>query len=131
MRVLIADEQARVRSALQILLQQQPGVDIVGEASEATELLAQLRATQPDLVLLDWGLPDLVAIGSLTALRAVCPNVALIVLSGRPEARLAALAAGADDFVSKVDPPGQLLLAMHIVKTKVSAADHVITQKAR
>ena len=74
MRILLADEQTRVRSALQALLQQEPGVNIVGEAREAKELLAQLGATQPDLLLLDWGLPDLTTIGSLPALQTACPT---------------------------------------------------------
>jgi DNA-binding NarL/FixJ family response regulator len=112
MRILLADEQTRVCSALEILLRQEPDVSIVVEASEGTELLAQVRATQPDLVLLDWGLPDLSVIGSLPGLHSICPNLTVIVLSSRPEARLEALAAGADDFVSKIDPPAQLLLAI-------------------
>jgi len=131
MRILLADEQTRVRSALQALLQPEPGVIIVGEAREAKELLAQLRVTQPDLVLLDWGLPELATIGSLPALQTACPNLVVIVLSGRPEVRLAALAAGADDFVSKVDPPQQLLAAIHTIETKISGADQLITQNAR
>ena len=89
---------------------------MVGEASEAKELLAQVRATHPNLVLLDWGLPDLATIGSLPALQTACPDLAVIVLSGRPEARLEALAAGADNFVSKVDPPEQLLMAIQTIE---------------
>jgi two-component system response regulator DesR len=127
MRILLADEQTRVRLALQILLSQEPGVTVVGEVAEATDLLAQIRATHPDLVLLDWGLPELATVGSLPALQTVCPDLAVIVLSGRPEARLEALAAGADNFVSKVDPPEQLLLAIQAVDKKISSADHLIT----
>ncbi len=125
MRILLADEQTRVRSALQILLCQEPDVSIVGEASEGKELLAQLRAIRPDLVLLDWGLPDLAAIGSLPGLQTVCPNLMVIVLSGRPEARLEALAAGADEFVSKIDPPARLLLAIQAVDKKARSPDNV------
>ncbi len=104
---------------------------IVGEASEAQELLAQVRTTQPDLVLLDWGLPDLAAIGSLPGLQSVCPNLAVIVLSGRPEARLEALAVGADEFVSKVDPPAQLLLAIQAVDKRIGGVDRLITQSVK
>jgi DNA-binding NarL/FixJ family response regulator len=130
MRILLADEQIRVRLALQILLSQEPNVTVVGEAGEAKELLAQIRTTHPDLVLLDWGLPKLATIGSLAALQRTCPDLAVIVLSGRPEARLEALAAGADEFVSKVDPPKQLLVAIHTIETRISGADHLIAQSA-
>ena len=118
MRVLLADGQAQVRSALQILLKQQPGVSVVGEAGEASSLLAQLDAARPDLLLLDWSLPGLATVGSVAALRQLYPHLAVIVLSGRPEACNEATAAGAHAFVSKADPPEQLLAALQVVGKK-------------
>jgi DNA-binding NarL/FixJ family response regulator len=84
----------------------------VGEAAEAETLLAHLETTQPDIVLLDWELPGRQAGGGLPALRAVCPQLRVIALSGRLEARRAALAAGAEAFVSKGSPPDQLLATL-------------------
>jgi DNA-binding NarL/FixJ family response regulator len=111
MRILLADDQPKVRFALRVWLEQQAGFEIVGEAVNAKELLAQVQATTPDLVLLGWELPGL-AVDSLSALREVCPDLSVIALSGRPEARRAALDAGADAFVSKADPPEWLLAAV-------------------
>jgi DNA-binding NarL/FixJ family response regulator len=128
MRVLLADDHAWIRSALRLLLTEEPGVIIVGEASEATGLLAQMHKTHPDLVLLDWELPGLATIGSVPALHTACANLSVIVLSGRPEARQEALAAGADDFFSKVDPPEQLLTAIHAIDSKNSGTDHLTAQ---
>jgi len=59
MRVLIADDQPEVRSSLQLLLEQLPNVTVVGEATGAGDLLAQVSVSCPDLVLLDWELPGL------------------------------------------------------------------------
>ena len=112
MRILLGDERPKVRFALRVLLERQPGLEVAGEASDAGGLLAQAEKVNPDLVLLGWELPGLVAVGSLTALRRICPNVSVIALSGRPEARRVALSAGADAFVSKADPPEQLLAAI-------------------
>jgi len=120
MRVLLADDQANVRSALRLLLAQEPDLDMVGEATETEELLVQVEATCPDLVLLDWELPGTQATARPTdagqrlilALRACRPGLKIIALSVYPEARQAALAAGADSFVSKGDPPDQLLAAV-------------------
>jgi CheY-like chemotaxis protein len=61
---------------------------------------------------LDWQLPGLAADHLLTTLREACPGLYVIALSGRPEARRAALAAGADAFVYKCDPPERLLAAI-------------------
>jgi DNA-binding NarL/FixJ family response regulator len=109
MRVLLADDQSKVRAALRLLLQEELGLSVIGEAIEAEDLLAQVEAMQPDLVLLDWELPGLRTDDHLPALRRLCPRLKIIVLSGQPEARRAALAAGTDAFVSKGEPPERLL----------------------
>ena len=131
MRIFLADDQAKVRSALRLLLEQEPGLCVVGEATEVEELLTQLKTTRPDLMLLDWELPHLSvakrSAGSgehlLSALHIQCPNLRVIALSGRPEARQAALAAGADAFVSKGDPPERLLATLRTVGLKDENAE--------
>ena len=113
MRVLLADDQSKVRSALRLLLEQEPELDVVGKATDADELVAQVGTVCPDIVLLDWELPGLPRHDVLSVLHARCPRLKVIALSGRPEARQAALDAGADAFVSKGDPPEQLLAAVN------------------
>jgi DNA-binding NarL/FixJ family response regulator len=113
MRILLADGQPKVRFALRVLLDRQPGLEIVGEAADAEELMAQTASCCPDLILLGWELPRLPGTDLLANLRSICPDLSVITLSGRPEARRAALDAGADAFVSKSDPPERLLAAIH------------------
>ena len=84
----------------------------VSEATEAEEVLYQVQATDPDLVLLDWELLGQQASELLSSLREGHPDLPLIALSGRPEARKVALTAGADEFVSKGDTPERLLAAV-------------------
>ena len=107
--VLLADRQPKVRFALRVLLERQPGVVVVGEAVNAEELISQTKSKRPDLILLDWDLPGLSPSGSLSFLRKICPDMSVIALSGHSEARQGALGAGADAFASKVDPPERLL----------------------
>ena len=120
MRVLLADDQSEVRSALRLLLEQNPDVEVVGEAARTDDLLAQVMASCPGacgecensvgyVVLLDWELAHRDAAELPRSLRSLCPYLSVVALSGRPEARQAALAAGADAFVSKVDAPERLL----------------------
>ncbi len=111
MRIFLADDQPGVRFALRRLLERQPGLELAGEAACAADCLAQAQARSADLVLLDWELPGMSA-GLLRALRQACPGLAIIALSGWPEAGPAALAAGADTFVSKAEPAEQLLAAI-------------------
>lgn len=112
MRILLAEDQPKVRYALRVLLERQPGLAIVGEATDRNDLLNRVEVTLPDVVLLGWELPGLTAMDSLSPLRRIRPNLLVIALSGRSEAKLAALSAGADAFVSKGDPPESLLAAI-------------------
>jgi DNA-binding NarL/FixJ family response regulator len=112
MRVLLADDQVKVRFALRVLLQRQPDVTVVGEASNARELIDQIAATHPDALLLEWELPGLAATRALEALLKSFPGLTVIALSGRSEARREAQMAGASAFVSKTDPPECLLAVM-------------------
>ncbi|MGD2156482.1 MAG: response regulator transcription factor [Anaerolineales bacterium] len=112
MRIFLADDQSRVRYGLRILLEQQRGWRVIGEAWEAQDLLCQVEQRCPDVVLLDWGLPGLAGTDLIPTLRGICPELYVIVFSGRLEVREAALKSGCDVFVSKTDPPERLLKAI-------------------
>lgn len=115
-RILIADRRPRIRFAMCALLKRQAGLEIVGEAEDAKDLERQIEGARPDAVLLDWRLDGLATADLVVALRKTWPDLYVIVLSGRPEAQRAALAAGADAFVSKIDPPDRLLAAVASVQ---------------
>lgn len=108
MRVLIADDQPSVRSALKLVLEQQ-GIDVAGDVSDSGKLLTWFKTNQADLLLLDWELPDQPVKKIISVLRARHPRLTVIVLNSRQQTRTAALSAGADGFVSKCDPPEYLL----------------------
>ena len=112
MRILLADGESNVRYGLRVLLEERPEFEVVGEAADAEELLVQIEPACPDLVLLSWGLPGLAGADLLPTLWSVCNDLYVIVLSGRPEARQAVLDAGANAFISKVEPPERLLAAI-------------------
>lgn len=128
MRILIADSQPKVRFALRVLLGRQLEPNIVKEASDAVEALTEAMNTCPDVVLLAWDLPGRRELKLIPALRRICPTVEIIALSGRAETRQAALEAGVDAFVSKGDPPEQLLLA---IAKRPSQLRHDMPQNAQ
>ena len=120
MRILLADNQPKVRFALRVLLVSMSDISVVGEATDADELVSQIDSTNPDMVILDWQLPGLREIGSILALRKDRPDLFVIALSGRPELGQAALDAGADNFVSKIDPPDRLLATVSRFQKQLS-----------
>ena len=112
MRVLIAEHQSKVRFALRVTLEREPGLSGVTEVADAGELVSQAKAMRPDLVLVDWELPDLDCAETLPALRRACPRLFILVLSSKAEGCQAALRAGADVSISKADSPDRLLSAI-------------------
>jgi CheY-like chemotaxis protein len=82
-------------------------------------LWGQLETLQPDVLLLDWELPGLNPADAVSRLRAILPQLTVIALSGRLEARQTALAAGADAFVSKSKPPSQLLAVLRAISQQI------------
>jgi DNA-binding NarL/FixJ family response regulator len=109
MRILLADDQPSVLSAIGLLLEQQPESSVVDEVTNAQELLDHAINLCPDMVLMDWQLPGSTPEKLLATLRTLCPNLFIIVLDSIPHTRQAALNAGANEFVSKNEPPECLL----------------------
>jgi DNA-binding NarL/FixJ family response regulator len=112
MRILIADDQPSVRSALKLLLGQRAEMNVAGEATTSRELLTWLRSNSADLVLIDWELPGQPENGILPVVRRMYPDVALIAMDSHPQSRQEAMAQGADDFIVKGEPPEHLLDAV-------------------
>lgn len=119
MKVLIADDQAGVRSALKVLLEQEAGIDIAGEAEDIGGLISRLKLDQPDMVLLDWELSGESMARLMPVLRKTSNDIAIIAMSVRPEAQRAAMAAGADAFISKGENSDGLLKLINELKGRL------------
>lgn len=119
MKICVADGQSRVRHGLRVLLEQQPGWKVIGEAADTQELLEQVRNNCPDLVLFDWGLPGIPATELLSCLRKLCPALRVILMSGRHELRQTTIEAGADAFASKTESPERLVTLIREFNTNL------------
>jgi CheY-like chemotaxis protein len=111
-RCLVADDNPDLRSALRLVLETCFNQIEVSEAADRAQLLDRLAATPPDCLILDWELPGPATADFVEGLRQIAPAMRLIVISARPEAAAAALAAHAHAFVAKTDSPDALLAAL-------------------
>jgi chemotaxis response regulator CheB len=98
MRVFLADNQAKVRSALRLVLEQDPDIKVVGEVDDPCSLLEQVEEAYPDILMLDWDL--------------TCICITELVSS------LEAFNAGVHAFVNKGAPPESLLETLHAITDK-------------
>jgi DNA-binding NarL/FixJ family response regulator len=110
-RIVLADREPAVRRALRVMLSQDAGVDVVAELDSLDALLREAETGRLDLLVVAWNLvavPVESAAATLAGLRRSCPGLRVVVLGLRPESRGEALAAGADEFVCKVDAPDRV-----------------------
>lgn len=114
-RVIVADDQPLVRAALVDLLAADPGIDVVGTASNAPEAIARCAMLVPDVVLMDVKMPGG---GGLKATREICrsrPQTRIVAFSAHRDRSTVQemLGAGAVDYVTKGSPPAEIVAAVH------------------
>jgi YesN/AraC family two-component response regulator len=108
-RVLIVDDQPRARKGLKALLSTWPRVGEMHEGCNGREALQLVKELQPDVVFMDVRMPEIDGLKATARIKALWPQVKVILLSMYSEYQGEALAAGADAFVGKGDAPGELL----------------------
>ena len=117
-RVLIVDDQALVRDGFRMILEAEPDVEVVGEASDGIQALERCRELAPDIVLMDIRMPrldGLEAARRLLARQGEQPRVIMLTTFDQDEYIYDALRAGASGFLLKDIPRAQLLHAVRTV----------------
>jgi len=116
-RILLADDHAVLRAGLKLLIDAQPDMACMGEASDGVEMLERVRELQPDLVLLDLSMPRLGGLVALPEILRSAPNARVLVLTMHADGEYMrqALASGASGYVLKQAADQELLSAIRAV----------------
>jgi two-component system response regulator NreC len=116
-RILLADDHAVLRAGLRLLLENQPGLEVVGEASSGLEALDLAIKLNPNLILLDLSMPGLSGLDTLPALRKSVPGARVLILTMHddPHYLRQALKHGASGYVLKKAADQELLSAVRAV----------------
>jgi YesN/AraC family two-component response regulator len=108
-RVLVVDDQLRARQGLKALLATWPQLLEIKEAANGKQALAIVEEYKPDLVLMDVRMPEMDGLEATRRIKATWPRVLVVVLSMYTEYAAEAVAAQADAFVCKGEPPEKLI----------------------
>jgi len=116
-RILLADDHTVVRKGLRLLLESQPGLTVVGEASDGRTAVALAEQDAPDVVVMDVAMPTLNGIEAARQITAKLPHVAVVFLSMHSDESyvLKALKAGARGYLLKDSAEHDLILAVRSV----------------
>lgn len=131
-RVLLVDDQAMVRTGFRLILESEPGIEVVGEAADGREALAAARALQPAITLMDVQMPVLDGLAATQALvddPAIQTRVVILTTFERDEYIFAALRAGASGYLLKNAPPEDLIAAVQVVAAGNALLAPSVTQR--
>jgi two-component system, NarL family, response regulator NreC len=118
-RILLVDDHELLRAGLRSRLEQEPGIEVVGDADSAERAIVLARALQPDLVLLDLLLPRKNGFDAIPEIARVAPDARVIVISSQiaPSSVRRALTAGAAGYVPKRASDSELVTAIKQVSS--------------
>ncbi len=116
-RVVIADDEALIRTGLRIIIDSEPGLSVVGEAADGAAVLPVVRRERPDVVLMDVRMPAVDGIQATSRLKELAepPKVLVVTTFENDDYVYDALRAGADGFLLKRARPDELVRAVKLV----------------
>ena len=126
MRIVIATGDTDLRLAIQLMLSEVPGINIIGSVGDCDGLNALVKSTHPDFTLIDWALPGCRIDEVLENLKveAIDTDLKVIVIARQRSMKEAALLSGADEFVVIGDPPEKLLEVFYKLNKKQSTTNN-------
>jgi two-component system, NarL family, response regulator NreC len=115
--VVLADDHVVVRTGLRLLLEAEPGIEVVAEAGDVPSAIEQVERTQPDVLVLDLHMPGEPSLPAIPRLREASPETRVLVLTAQRDPSFAgeALRVGAAGYVPKEAAGSQLLEAIGVV----------------
>ena len=130
-RVVIADDQALVRRGFRLILDSEPGMEVVAEAGDGEEAVAAVRRLRPDIVLMDVRMPRLDGLEATQRIAAMDVDTRVIVLTtfDLDEYVFSALRAGASGFLLKDVSPEQLIASITLIAAGASLLAPSITRR--
>jgi DNA-binding NarL/FixJ family response regulator len=130
--VLIVDDQALVRAGFHMILDAEPGVDVVGEAADGVEAVALAGKLRPDVVLMDIRMPNmdgLAATREIMGAAGTLTRVIVLTTFDLDDYIYEALRVGASGFLLKDTPPEQLVEAIRIVAAGEALLSPSVTRR--
>ena len=116
-RILIVDDDALVRAGLRMILESADDLQVVGEATDGSQVTAAVQRHRPDVVLMDIRMPTMDGLAATAALQAMAepPRVIVLTTFDLDDFVFRALQAGAAGFLLKDTPPLELIAAVRVV----------------
>jgi two-component system response regulator NreC len=130
-RILLADDHAVLRGGVRLLLDSEPGLEVVGEAEDGIEAVALAKRLQPDVVLMDISMPKINGIAATARIHHLLPAIGVVALTMHDNEAYfyEMLKAGGSGYVLKDAPPGDLIEAVRAAAAGVAYLSPTVAQR--
>jgi DNA-binding NarL/FixJ family response regulator len=129
MKIVIVDDHVLFREGLASIIRSESDIEIVGQAGTVSEAIEMVKGLKPDMVLMDFGLPDGTGVDATRAILQVHPDckVVFLTMSEQDEDLFAAIRSGAKGYLLKNMRPAKLVSSLKSVQHGESAISRVMT----
>lgn len=117
-RIVLADDHMMFRQGIKRILEEDPGIEVVGEVGDGIKILEVLKKTKPNMILLDISMPNLRGIEATREIKKIFPNVKVLILTMHrsKEYLYHALSAGAEGYLLKEDADTELISSIETIR---------------
>jgi len=117
--ILLADDHTILRAGLKMMLNAQPDMEVVGEASDGRQAITETQRLQPDIILMDITMPEMNGIEATRQIKKLVPESRILILTmhEHDEYVFQALRAGASGYMLKEAADTELISALHIIQS--------------
>jgi DNA-binding NarL/FixJ family response regulator len=131
--IVLADDHAMIRQGLKKILTERNGLEVIGEVGDGLELLKLLNSVDPDLIILDISMPNLRGMEAIQEVKAIRPEVAVLILTMHKDKRylFEAISAGAEGYILKEDSDTELFSAIEAIRQGRIFISSVLSEESK
>ncbi len=129
-RVLLVEDHVLVRMGLSLLLEKSSNISLIGEAEDGIQGVSMAKELNPDVILMDIGLPGIDGIRATRKIKETNPNIKVLIFTSRDSEKdvFEAFGAGADGYIMKGASPEQTISAIETVNSGAAWLDSAIAK---
>ncbi len=131
LKILIAEDHKTVREGVKLLVNAQPDMEVIGEADNGEDAIADAKRLDPDVIIMDISMPHVNGLQAAKRIRASCPRIKILTLTRHTDDGYLQqlIAAGANGYVLKQSAPSELIKAIRTVADGNAYMDPALTNR--
>ena len=131
LKIILAEDHETVREGIKLLINSQPDMEVIGEASSGSAVIKAVRKLQPDIIVMDISMPETNGLKATRKIKQDFPKIKILALTRHTDDGYIQqlIRAGANGYVLKQSAPSELINAIHAICAGKSYLDPALTER--